>query len=159
MALGYHINPDEGLITVHGGGDVVLQELARLGASLLEDPRYDPELPQLLDFRGLRQPKDAPQADEREIEALKDFVRETYRERVKANVAVVIDEHLEDQHCADIYLLTCALREAELFADYDQALKWLIREAFVPGPTPTEPAATSAEQQDTGADQAHGAPE
>lgn len=124
MPLDYHIGADQGLITVHGAGTVSLAELARLGERLLVDPAYDPGLPQLLDFRGLR-----PQADGtlRELQA---FVSGPFRRSVHNSVAVVIDEHLEQHYCADIFLLTCAVDAAELFCDYDQALKWLMRQAF-----------------------------
>ncbi|HEX7036310.1 MAG TPA: hypothetical protein VF210_11075 [Pseudomonadales bacterium] len=144
MALNYHISADEGLITVQGEGGVRLGELTRLGRSLLADRSYDPRLPQLLDFRGLRPVKPG------RLEELLEFVQETYRGSVESSVAVVIDEHLERRHAADIYLLTCALRDAELFCDYDQALKWLMRRAF---------AVPSAEQQQAGRHHAHSAPE
>lgn len=149
MPLGYHINPDEGLITVQGAGEVSVPEITRLGESLLSDDGFDPELPQLLDFRGLRPVRDA---DGVAVTHLQTFIQECYRGRVQADVAVVIDEHLETRHCADIYLLTCAIHDAELFANYDQALRWLMRRAFAG-------AHDSAEQQDAGSDHADGAPE
>lgn len=130
MPLGYHINTDEGLITVQGDGEVPLADIARLGKALLEDDEYDPSLPQLLDFRGLR-----PVVEGR-LEDLNAFLHGPYRQGVAASVAVVIDEHLESRHCAEIFLLTCAVHDAELFSDYDQALKWLMREAFVSQPVP-----------------------
>lgn len=129
MPLGYHINTDDGLITVQGEGRVEVTELANLGHSLLGDDRYDPALPQLLDFRGLR-PNLKGIDEDAELARLRRFVQEHYRDRVAANVAVVIDDHLESRHCADIYLILCAIHDAELFADYDQALKWLMRQAF-----------------------------
>lgn len=154
MPLGYHINTDDGLITVQGAGDVAVHQIARLGEALLRDRRYDPHLPQLLDFRGLR-PVDVETAvSEQEVADLWAFIQDHYRGRAAGNVAVVIDDHLESRHCADIFLLTCAIQDAELFADYDQALKWLMRRAFA-GATP----AWSGEQYDAAADQADGAPE
>lgn len=146
MPMNYHISPDEGLITVNVTGDVRAGELARLGRSLLDEDAYDPDLPQLLDLRGLR-PVPAG-----ELETLRRFVHDTYRPQVAGSVAVVIDEHLERSHSADIYLLTCAIGQAELFADYDQALKWLMRRAFA-APAP------SAQQDDAGGDDPHRAPE
>jgi hypothetical protein len=145
MVLDYHISPDEGLITIQGAGDVNLCDIARLGRSLLGDDAYDPRLPQLLDFRGLR-----PVA-EGNLDDLRSFVHGPYRDRVAGNVAVVIDDHLEHHHGADIFLLTCAIHQAELFSDYDQALKWLMRRAFATQPL--------AEQEDPGHDRADGAPE
>lgn len=124
MPVGYHISPDDGLITVTAAGQVPLHELARTGESLLADATYDPTLPQLLDLRGLRP---APGG---RLVSLKRFIENHYREAVRASVAVVIDEQLESAHCADIFLLTCAMHDAELFADYDQALRWLMRRAF-----------------------------
>lgn len=147
MPLGYHISAGEGLITVQGAGEITLEEITRLGQSLLEDPDYDPELPQLLDFRGLRPVVDG------NLEAMEAFVHGPYRDGVTANVAVVIDDHLESQHCADIFLLTCAIHEAELFCDYDQALRWLMRQAFVPQPPPLP------HHEYAHRDHAHGAPE
>jgi len=155
MPLGYHINTDEGLITVRGDGNVAVTEIVELGDSLLDDNAFDPELPQLLDFRGLRPRPPAEISAETEFAGLWDFVHSRYRTRIAANVAVVIDEHLEARHCADIFLLTCAISDAELFADYDQALKWLMREAFALRMLPP----TSGEQQDARTDHADGAPE
>lgn len=149
MPLGYHINTDDGLITVQGDGSAAIADLASLGRELLQDPRYDPALPQLLDFRGLRPSFDAAAADPRELEGIRNFVHEDYRGRVAGNVAVVIDEHLESRHCADIFLLTCAVSAAELFSEYDQALKWLMRQAFAAADaTPRRSPGASAEQQD-----------
>ena len=145
MPLDYHISADEGLITISGQGEVSLTAIAELGQSLLGDDAYDPQLPQLLDFRGLR-----PLPEDR-LEALQAFVLGPYREAVAGNVAVVIDDHLEDRHAADIFLLTCAIHQAELFSDYDQALKWLMRRAFAARP--------SSEEEDPRGDGAYGSPE
>jgi hypothetical protein len=144
MPAAYHINPDDGLVTVRAEGTVSFPELTDLGRSLLADRHFDPELPQLLDFRGMRPWRDAG------LEDFRAFVHGPYRQRVAASIAVVIDGHLETRHCADIFLLTCAVPEAELFADYDQALRWLVREAF---------ATTSAQEEDAPHDDAHRAPE
>ena len=145
MPLDYHISSDEGLITISGEGQVSLAAIAELGQSLLGDQSYDPRLPQLLDFRGLR-----PLAEDR-LEDLQAFVLGPYRDAVSGSVAVVIDDHLEDLHAADVFLLTCAIHQAELFTDYDQALKWIMRRAFAKGP--------SAEEEDAGGDGANRSPE
>jgi len=145
VPLDYHISPDQGLITISGDGDVSLGALTELGQSLLGDEEYDPRLPQLLDFRGLRP------LPEGTLDELRAFVLGPYRDAVTGNVAVVIDDHLENHHAADIFLLTCAIHQAELFSDYDQALKWLMRRAFATG--------LSAEQEDAGRDGAHRSPE
>ena len=175
MALGYHINPDDGLITVQGDGSVAIGEITRLVQSLLADGRFDPTLPQIMDFRGLRpvQPRAEQPGDA--IQALQAFLQQEYRSHVQAEIAVVIDEHLERRHCAEIYLLTSTLHAAELFADYEQALRWLMRRAFATpgqrsadaGPWPrdmdgsptADPSAGSGEHHDAPGDRADGAPE
>ncbi|MAT83936.1 MAG: hypothetical protein CMD39_06570 [Gammaproteobacteria bacterium] len=166
MPLGYHINPDDGLITVQGDGSVAVGEITQLVQSLLADGRFDPTLPQIMDFRGLRPVQAQPDQPGAAIAALREFLQQEYRRRVRADIAVVIDEHLERRHCADIYLLTCTMEAAELFADYDQALRWLMRRAFAsPWPrgadeaAPARPAAASGEHDDAPGDGAHGAPE
>ena len=145
MPLSYHISPDEGLIAVHGYGEVSLAEIAQLGRELLSDADYDPELPQLLDFRGLRP------VIEGQLDELVEFLHGAYRDAVTGNVAVVIDDHLEDRHCADIFQLTCAVHDAELFSDYNLALKWLMRQAFAGAPLP--------QQEYAGSNHAHSTPE
>lgn len=145
MPLDYHISPDEGLITISGDGEVSLAAIAELGQSLLGDTAYDPALPQLLDFRGLRP------LPESSLDELQAFVHGPYREAVAGSVAVVIDEHLEGQHVADIFLLTCAIHQAELFSDYDLALKWLMRHAFA--------RYRSAQQENAAGDGADGSPD
>lgn len=147
MALSYHIDPEAGLITVQGEGEISLSDLLHTGHSLLLDVDFDPELPQLLDFRGLRPIMDG------DPEELREFVQGPFRDVVMGNVAVVIDEHLEDEHCADIFLLTCAVHDAELFSDYDQALRWIVRQAFMRQPM------ALAHQQYAAGNHAYGAPE
>lgn len=143
MPATYHIDQSEGLITVRAQGELTLRSLMAMGHALLGDRRYVPELPQLLDFRGMRVVaalppgavgKPAPASD---LDLLKQFVSGPYRDRTACSIAVVIDQHLESEHCAEIYLLTCAIAGAELFAEYDLALKWLMRREFAAAATGT----------------------
>ena len=127
MAAGYHINDDEGLITVRAEGVVDPEALQAVGRAMLEDACFDPELPQLLDFRGLQ-----VMAKPTTLAELKPFIEDEFREQVNGIIAVVIDDDLDASLCADIYRLTCAIPKAELFENYDQALKWLMRREFVP---------------------------
>lgn len=149
MPMGYHINSDEGLITVQADGEMDATMLTELGQSLLADERFDPTLPQLVDFRGLRL------GAEPNLGRLSEFVQEHYRNQIDTTVAVVIDGHLEERHCADFYLITCAMDQAELFADYDQALRWLMRRAFANASVPL----LSAEHEYAADDHGNHAPE
>jgi hypothetical protein len=137
MPVGYHINPDEGLITVTADGRVPLSEFVNNGERLLKNSEYDPKLPHLIDLRGLRPLRD------QSLNELREFVEQCFRDRVSASVAVVIDRFLERAHCADIFLLTCALHDAELFADYDHALRWLMRRVSADQAWRNQPSITS----------------
>lgn len=125
MAAAYHISADDGLITVQVNTQVDLIELYEVANSLLNDPQYDPTLPLLLDLRGMQ--LDMAKAA---LTPFNEFIIESYGRNRDASIAVVIDEDLEAKECADIYWLACAVGSAELFEDYDQALKWLIRREF-----------------------------
>jgi hypothetical protein len=137
MPVTYHIDQNEGLITLRAQGELTLRALINLGRAMIADHSYAAEFPQLLDFRGMRVVPTLPQgavgpvAPTSDLDLLKQFVFGPYRDHTAGNIAVVIDQHLESEHCADIYLLTCAIAGAELFADYELALKWLMRQEFV----------------------------
>ena len=128
MAAAYHINDDAGLITVRAEGNVDPKTLQAVGRALLQDAGFDPGLPQVMDFRGLRLPGD-PVA----LADLTAFVEQEFGSQLSGSVAVVIDEDLEAGLCADVYQVTCTVARAELFEDYDQALRWIMRREFVPG--------------------------
>ena len=59
-----------------------------------------------------------------------DFVTHRYGPSTNASVAVVVDPDLNAELCAGIYRLSCTLNHSELFEDYDQALKWLMKREF-----------------------------
>ena len=136
MPATFHIDRNQGLLTVRAHGEVTLRSLVRIGRAMLADPGYDAAMPQLLDLRGMRvvptplQGAVSASPPVSDLELLRQFVHGRYRQRTTGSVAVVIDPHLESAHCADIYLLTCAITGAELFADYELALKWLMRQGF-----------------------------
>lgn len=126
MPYGYHLNLDEGLITVSITEEVPLEEAAAFTRQMLADPRYDPLLPQLIDVRGLtvtRTPRDS--AD------FKDFVLREYRPRAHASIAIVVDDSLDQRSLASLYHLSCSRDKTEVFDHYERALKWLMRAEFV----------------------------
>lgn len=147
MAAAYHINDDEGLITVRAEGEVDARTLQAIGRALLHDDSFDPDLPQLMDFRGLRLPPDSTS-----LEHLQVFVEQEFSTQVSGTIAVVIDDDLDAGLCAQVYRVTCTIARAELFEDYEQALKWIMRREFVPRPP-------LLEQQDSTADRCNDAPE
>ncbi len=124
MAPAYHIASDDGLISIQVGSEIDLADLYELAKSVLASDDYDPELPLLMDLRGMR-------LDWRE-EATEPFVRfaiDRFRNR-PGSMAVVIDGEMDRDLVAAIYWLACAVGGTEVFDDYDHAMKWLIRREF-----------------------------
>ena len=126
MPCGYHMNLEDGLVTITGAEDLSITAFVDLGERLLADPSFDPHLPQLVDLRGLEVVEDQEGA-----RALREFTLATYRPRVQSSIAIVIDGSLHEQAVASLYHLCCAMDATELFDQYDQALKWLMRREFV----------------------------
>lgn len=133
MSSGYHINADDGLISIHGTADATITEAMDVGRQLLTDPEFDPRLPHLIDFRGLHLEVAGKEAAE-----FATFALNHYRPAVSASVAIVVDDSLDRHALAALYHLICRMSPAELFDNYEQALKWLMRLEF----------ANTANQQD-----------
>ncbi len=130
MAPGYHIASDDGLISIQVGSSIDLVDLYELARNLLESEDYDPELPLVMDLRGmeLELKRDA-------VEPFTRFAIERFRNR-PGSMAVVIDPAMSRELVAGIYWLACAVGGTEVFDDYDHALKWLIRREFAHDPPP-----------------------
>jgi hypothetical protein len=128
LPVAYHIDGEDGLITVRGEAPLDPDELLATGRRLMADTRYDPALPQLIDLRGV--PLDGWRTASPALHELGDFVRGEYRDSVRSTVAVVIDAGLDSHTVAACYRVTCVVSTAELFDDYRQALGWLLRRTF-----------------------------
>jgi hypothetical protein len=121
----YHINKDEGLITVQIQEQVDLVEVFETARDLHDHADYDPALPLLVDLRSMRLALEGA--------ALKPFNRYIighFGKTRSASIAVVVDHEMNRDLCAAIYWLNCAVTGCEMFEDYDMALKWLIRRDF-----------------------------
>ena len=129
MPTGYHINESDGLITIEVGGSVDLGDVFDGARRFLADPSYDPNLPQLVDLRGMEiawQPTT--------IKPFTQFMLQSYAPQAQACVAVVVDPELDGDTCARVYWLSCALGNSEVFDDYELALKWLMKQEFAQTP-------------------------
>lgn len=126
MPCGYHMNLEDGLVTISGADELTMAAFVDLGEQVLSDPSFDPYVPQLVDLRGLQVASDQVGGKQ-----LRDFVLAVYRPRVQSSIAVVIDGSLHERAVAGLYHLCCAMDATELFDQYDQALKWLMRREFV----------------------------
>mgnify|MGYP001827355499 CR=1 FL=1 len=130
MAPAYHIASDDGLISIQVASEIDLVDLYELAKSVLSSDDYDPELPLIMDLRGMR-------LDWHE-DATEPFIRfaiDNFRDR-PGSMAAVIDGDMSRDLVAGIYWLACAVGGTEVFDDYDHALKWLIRREFVNTPPP-----------------------
>jgi hypothetical protein len=124
MAPAYHIASDDGLISIQVAAEIDLVDIYELAKSVLSSDDYDPELPLIMDLRGMR-------LDWRE-DATEPFVRfaiDNFRNR-PGSMAAVIDSEMSGDLVAGIYWLACAVGGTEVFDDYDHAMKWLIRREF-----------------------------
>ena len=50
-----------------------------------------------------------------------------------ASIAVVLNQSLTPDETATVFRMALALGQVELFDDYEQALRWLMRREFVDG--------------------------
>ena len=125
MPAAYHINRNDGLITIEVAGNVSLDDVYAHAKDILADPQYDASLPQIMDLRGMEL--------ELQSESIVPFTRfmvARYAPQTQACVAVVIDPELEADICARVYWTSCALGNSEVFDDYELALKWLMKQEF-----------------------------
>ena len=104
MPCGYHMNLDDGLITVNGTDARTFTDLLSVGQDLLADPQFDPNLPQLVDLRGMQVHR-----DQHSSASLRHFAIKAYRPQVQSSVAVVVDDDLTSDLLAAIYHLQAIL--------------------------------------------------
>lgn len=125
MSCAYHINNNEGLVTIYGNDRVAAAEIVNTLKALFGDPNFDPNLPQLVDLRGLNHFE--TELDQHQTQ---NFLHDHYRARISSSVAVVVDDQLEPDLISALYLWSCNLEKTEIFDQYNQALKWLMRREF-----------------------------
>lgn len=137
MPAQYHINHEDEFVAIQLEGDVDLVDVYELCQSLLSDPKFNPQLPQLADVRNVNL-KMTPGA----IRPFLNYVTAKYRPRVAGRIAVVLDGSMDDDFCAGVFRFVCNLQETEVFDDYALAIKWLLREGWI------QPASSKPEDAD-----------
>lgn len=125
MPCGYHLDLENGLVTVGGTGAWACKELLSVGRALVADPRFNPELPHLVDLRGM-----VIDPTSQSSAALRVFTVKTYRPGVRSSVAIVAGDGFDGELMANLYHLVYSLHDIELFDRYENALKWLMRREF-----------------------------
>lgn len=125
MAVEYHINERDELITLTATGAVTGSEARACISGLLNDAAFDPALPQLVDLRTA-EPSGAPE----ELADFEAYLLGDYRPQLSALVAIVVNPDWNEAECAKAFWISCALGHAELFDAWNQACKWLIQRDF-----------------------------
>jgi len=125
MAIEYHINARDDLITVTVTGAVTASDACSGLGDMLNDAQFNPELPQLVDLRKAE--LEGSQAD---LQGFENFLLTDYRSRLSAGVAIVVNPQWTEDICAQAFWMCCALYRAELFDNWNQACKWLIKNEF-----------------------------
>jgi hypothetical protein len=124
VPLHYHINHEDEFISIRLEGDADLALVYELCQKLLNDPDFHAEWPQLVDVRGIELGL-KPGA----MRPFARYVLTSYRPRVTAPIAVVIDGSMDDAFLAGVFRFVCTLPDAEVFDDYPLAIKWLLRKS------------------------------
>lgn len=125
MSSMFHINTDEGLITVQIREDVDLVDVFETARDLHDHAEYDPALPLLVDLRGMRLV-----LEEAALKPFNRYIIGHFGKSRSASVAVIVDHEMDKELYAAVYWLNCAVTGCEMFEDYDMALKWLIKREF-----------------------------
>ena len=125
MSVEYHINLRDELITLTASGDVSSSEACVCIDEMLNDAEFDPTLPQLVDLRTA-----LPVGSDADLGNFERVLLGDYGPRLNASVAIVVNAEWTEDQCAKAFWLSCALHRAELFDDWNQACKWLIKREF-----------------------------
>jgi len=125
VAIEYHINERDELITLTASGAVSSADACGCIAEMLKDQAFDANLPQLIDLRAAE-----PTGNAEELEAFETFLLGNYQPRLGSTVAIVVNEDWDESTCARAFWVSCALGLAELFDDWNQACKWLVTREF-----------------------------
>jgi hypothetical protein len=120
VSLEYHIDADESLITVKVKDGLRPGDMELMAAQLFDDPMFVPDMAQLLDFRhaNIELPDD-------HAKLLTRYLLKKYNPAIDGNIAVVVDPDLTPNDTALMFRIACSLERAELFEDFEMAVKWL----------------------------------
>ena len=125
MTTAYHVNTEDELLSVKVEGPVDLVEMYELAQTILADPIFDHQWPQLVDIRGMQL-----RIREGALKPFTAYVVGHYRPATDGAMAVVIDGALDQDQVAGIFRLVCAMPNTEMFDDYALAIKWLLAKAW-----------------------------
>jgi hypothetical protein len=125
VAAEYHINREDEFVALCCDGEIDLVEIREMCQRLLKDPEFNPSWPQLADLRGLEL-----KLTHGTMRQFLNYTAATYRPRISAPIAVVLDGSKDDAFCAGVFRFVCGLADAEVFDDYALAIKWLLKNGW-----------------------------
>ena len=125
MAIEYHTNERDELITLTASGAVSSSEACGCIENMLNDPAFNAQLPQLIDLRTAE-----PSGTDEELANFETFLLGDYQPRLGSTVAIVVNDDWDESTCAKAFWISCALGLAELFDNWNQACKWLVTREF-----------------------------
>ena len=131
MPLQTYSSDEDGLATISAEGDVSWDDLRVELESLLLAATFNPTLPHLIDLRDATLRLDNAES----VEAFGRFFSTSFGTQVNGSIAMVIHDGLSTAECASLYRVLCDLANAELFDDYDLAMRWVMKREFVATPT------------------------
>jgi len=144
----YHINGDDRLVSLRLQGAVDTAELVALGEKLLSDPDFQPAWPQLVDLRqfDLKLTRGINPV-------LAEYLNTEYLPRLSGNIAVMVNESISAEDCAEAYKLACPMDNTEVFDDYAHAIRWLLHHGMKQAPGSLQHPDTGADRTDEGPEQ------
>ena len=128
MPLTTHSSDEEGLATIKADGAVSWDDLQQALRELMADSGFNPSLPHLIDLRAA-----TLHLVDDEMDGFGMFFTGDFGAAVGGSIAMVISDQLSTADCANLYRVLCDLANAELFDDYDLAMRWVMKREFVSG--------------------------
>lgn len=135
MPLKFHSNQEEGLTIINGDGPMTWDSLHQVLQDLLDSGEDHTTLPHIIDLREVE-----VDFDTTTMEPFGEFFAVRFGKEVVGSVAIVIKDGMTAEDCAKFYKVASSIDHAELFDDYNHAMRWLMRREFA---TPSSSAASA----------------
>ena len=124
MAYAYRLFPQHGVFVVRAEGTITGTDIARTTIQMLDDPRFDPALDGLYDYRGITSLAVGPEEMRQIASAVLDRRRHLTRPSVRLAI-VVTDEATADIVELYRHLTRDVPQEIRQFRRMRPALQWL----------------------------------
>jgi len=139
MSLQFHSNHDEGLTTINGDGVANWDSLLSVLQALLASSSNQVDLPHVIDLRNVE--LDLASGT---MVPFGEFFALRFASDVKGSIAIVVSDSLNPEDCAKLYRVASSAANAELFDDYNHAMRWLMKREFAHHDPATDDSVSSA---------------